>query len=107
MHHGEPADRQNYKRREDEWVYTLDGLPGFAAHRSETDAILAAEKELFQQHGKIAQKQLDKALEENDIKLALALAERRGYWLGITDQRRQVSAIVNGALSLLTSLVRT
>lgn len=51
MHHEEPGARQDYKHyEEDEWVYTLDGLPGFAAHRSESDAVLAAEKELFQQH---------------------------------------------------------
>jgi len=88
------------------WSYTIDGLPGFAIHQSVLDATLAAEKVLFDEQKEIAQSKLDRAIEENDLPLALAIAERRGFWLGVTDQRRTAAKVIEDALSLLSPLVR-
>lgn len=94
--------------REDKegWSYTIDGLPGFAVHQSALDALLAAEKVLFYELKEIAQSKLDRAIEENDLPLALSIAERRGFWLGVTDQRRTAAKVIEDALSRLNPLVR-
>lgn len=103
--YADSAEHQNCTE-EDGWCFTIDGLPGFVVHQSERDANLGAERVLFHEKNEIAQYKLDRAIEENDITLALAIAERRGYWLGVADQRQKAAKLVNDALSLLNPLIR-
>ena len=91
---------------DNDWCFTIDGMPGFAIHQSERDANLGAERTLFHEQNEIAQCKLDRAIQENDITLALAIAERRGYWLGVADQRQKAAKIVNDAISLLSPMIR-
>lgn len=102
---GDFTEQQNCTN-DDGWSFTIDGLPGFTVHQSELDAILGAEEVLFHEQKEIAQCKLDRAIEESDLSLALAIAERRGFWLGVTDQRQKAAKVIDEALSLLNPLLR-
>lgn len=86
------------------WCYTIDGNDGYPIVRDEEDAIRSAEKSLFTCRPDVVQKYIQKAIEQQDLKLAMALAERQGYWEAVAHEREKVAKIARSAQAFLELL---
>ncbi|QKG67050.1 hypothetical protein HP062_16505 [Pseudomonas sp. B14-6] len=100
-------DGPSQKNNDHGWCFTIDSIYGYGTYRTKNEAIIAAEKELFSEHGEFARSQLKIAIENNNVSLALALAERRGYWLGATQRQKETAKIIKVALKNLMPLSKT
>lgn len=89
-----------------EWTYLIDGWFSGGVFRDEQHAIDHAEKTLFTEQLKVVQKYVDLAIERQDFQLAMAIAERKGYWAGVADHRRSVAKIIQKVQSTLDPLGR-
>lgn len=86
------------------WCYTIDGDDGYAIVRDEEGAIRAAEETLFAVRPDVVRKYTDLAISQQDFELAMALAERQGYWEAVAQQRQVVARIVRDAQCILQPL---
>lgn len=84
-----------------EWCYAIDGIVGRGSYQTESEAITAAEHALFSEHGDFAQAALESALQANDFKIAIFLAEGRGYWRGLADARKKTTYLADRIMSML------
>lgn len=91
----------------DPWSYTIDGDDEYTLARSEDDAIHSAEEVLFTNRLDVVQKYIHQAIGQQDFKLAMALAERQGYWDAVAQQRQKVAEIARNARALLEPLTRS
>lgn len=85
----------------DEWCYAIDGIVGRGSYQTESEAITASERALFSEHGDFAQTALESALQDNDFKIAIFLAEGRGYWRGLADARKKTTYLADRIMSIL------
>lgn len=86
------------------WCYTIDGDEGNLVERDEEGAIRSAEETLFAVRPDVVRKYTDLAIKQQDFELAMALAERQGYWEAVAHQRRVVGQIVREAQCILKPL---
>lgn len=86
------------------WCYTIDGDDGYIIVRDEECAIRAAEETLFAARPDVVRKYTDLAIRQQDFELAMALAERQGYWEAVAHQREMVARIVRDAQCILQPL---
>lgn len=86
------------------WCYTIDGDDGYTIVRDEEGAIRAAEETLFAVRPDVVRKYTDLAIRQQDFELAMALAERQGYWEAVAHQREMVARIVRDAQRILQPL---
>lgn len=87
------------------WCYTIDGDDGYPIVRGEEGAIRSAEETLFTVRPDVVRKYTDMAIRQRDFGLAMALAERQGYWEAVAQQRRVVAQVVRDAQSILQPLM--
>lgn len=88
----------------DTWCYTIEDDAGFPIVRDEETAIRSAEEMLFAARPDVVRKYTDLAIRQQDFELAMALAERQGYWEAVAHQRRVVGQIVREAQCILQPL---
>lgn len=88
------------------WYYTIDGITGRTGFTTQEQAIQAAEEDLFGEFREYADKFLRQAIDTNNIEIALALAELRGFRDGRVHARRQAASLVKEAWTTLEPLSR-
>lgn len=86
------------------WCYTIDGDSDYPIVRDEGSAIRSAEETLFAVRPDVVRKYTDLAIRQHDFELAMALAERQGYWDAVAHQREMVARVVRDAQCILQSL---
>lgn len=85
----------------DEWCYAIDGIVGRGTYQTENEAITAAEHAVFSEHGDFAKAALESALQSNDFKVAIFLAEGRGYWRGVADAHKNMANLTDRITAML------
>lgn len=106
--HGESLsghEEINNSHQSDEWCYAIDGIVGRGSYQTESEAIIASERALFSEHGDFALAALESALQANDFKIAIFLAEGRGYWRGLADARKKTAYLADRIMSMLEPFV--
>lgn len=92
------ADDPNFVGTADEWIFKIDGCDGMILCQSAEDALLMAEEALFSSEGELVEEKESKAIAAGDIRLAMTLAEGRGYWAGKNEATRQMKELLAPAL---------
>lgn len=84
----------------DEWCYAIDGIVGRGSYQTQSEAITAAERALFREYEDFAQTALESALQDNDFKIAIFLADGRGYWRGVADTHKRMANLADRIISI-------
>ncbi|MBH3442320.1 hypothetical protein I5L59_01840 [Pseudomonas moraviensis] len=92
--------------QENLWYYSIDGITGRIGLTTQEQAIQAAEEDLFGEFREYADKFLRQAIDTNNIEIALALAELRGFHNGRVHAHRQAAKLVKEAWTTLEPLSR-
>ncbi|MDI1330888.1 hypothetical protein [Pseudomonas sp.] len=85
----------------DEWCYAIDGIVGRESYQTESEAITASERALFSEHRDFVQATLQSAIQTNDIKTLLFLAEGSGYWRGVADMHKRMANLADRITTML------
>lgn len=78
----------------DEWSFRFEGCDESPIVRSEVEAIIEAEKQLFLKQPDLVRERIGTALDNDDLKLAMLLSERAGYRAGKRDEKIHIHAAI-------------